>query len=74
MHVSCQWGLVEALISCDAMMTSFEQAQEKTPLTLDNNTQLNLNGNRGAPLRKVRKKNILTVKLHVQLMMLFANY
>jgi hypothetical protein len=31
-------------------------SQEKTPLMLDNNAQSNLNVNKGAPLRKIRKK------------------
>jgi hypothetical protein len=48
-------GGMPSTLNFDAI-TSPEQVQEKAPFTLQSNTQPNLDVNKGAPLRKVRKR------------------
>jgi hypothetical protein len=59
-------GGMPSKLNFDAIISP-EQAQEKAPFTLESNTQPNLDVNKGAPLRKVKKKIILKVELNVQL-------
>jgi hypothetical protein len=60
-------GGMPSKLNFDAIISP-EQAQEKAPVTLESNTQPNLDVNKGAPpLRKVKKKIILKVELNVQL-------